>query len=127
MDKKFEVAIHSLTISSSLTSSLWLIEAVGRPLYPGLAMLEKACGTTCGLCSNFSPATRYQLPLFGGLERNCPISKDVDEEGPGLTTVSRFWRSFAISFIRGSFRDGGREDCSMRNMFGSRPSPEPSL
>ena len=88
MDKKFEVAIHCQTISSSLTSSLWLIEAVGRPLYSGLAMLENACGTTCGLCSNFSPATGYQLPLFGGLERNCPISKDVDEEGPGLTTVS---------------------------------------
>ena len=32
-----------------------------------------------------------------------------------------------MSSIRESFRDGGQEDCSMRNMFGSRPSPEPSL
>ena len=65
VDRKLEVAMHSLTIS--LTSSLWLIEAVGRPLYPGVAIFEKACGTTWGLSSNFSPATGYQLPLFGGL------------------------------------------------------------
>ena len=65
VDRKLEVAMHSLTIS--LTSSLWLIEAVGRPLYPGVAIFEKACVTTWGLSSNFSPATGYQLPLFGGL------------------------------------------------------------
>ena len=71
VDRKLEVAMHSLTISSSLISSLWLIEAVVRPLYPGLAIFEKACGTTWGLCSNFSPATGYQLSLFGGLGTNC--------------------------------------------------------
>ena len=82
VDRNLEVVIHSLTSSSNLISSLWLIETVGRPLYPGHAIFENACGTTWGLCTNFSPATGYQLPLFGGLGTNCPISREVEEEGP---------------------------------------------
>ena len=62
--------MYSLTMYSNLTSSLWLIEAGGRPLYPGLAMFENDWGTTCGFCSKFSPATGYQLPLFGGFGTN---------------------------------------------------------
>ena len=46
VERKLDVAMHSLTISSSFISSLWLIEAVGRPLHPGLVIFEKACGTT---------------------------------------------------------------------------------
>ena len=66
--RKFEVAIYSLTTSYSFTSSLWLANVEGRPLYLGVAIFAKGCGIICGFYSDLSPATGYQLPLLGGMK-----------------------------------------------------------
>ena len=90
-------------------------------------MFAKDWGTTCGFCSKFSPATGYQLSLLGRFGTNWPMSRELEEEVLGLTTVSWFCKCLAISSIKGSLSEGGCEDCSMRNILGSLPSPDPNL
>ena len=91
VDKKLAMLMFSRDMYSSFTKSFCWTVAGGPLLYPGLAMLEKAWGTTCGVCANLLSTTLYQLPLCGGMLGNFPISKVLDVLG--LTRSScALWR-----------------------------------
>ena len=69
--------MFSRDMYSNLTKSFCCTVAsgpLGLAMYPGLAMLEKAWGTTCGVVKNLLSTTLYQLLLCGGMLGNFPIS-----------------------------------------------------
>ena len=67
VDKKLAMLMFLQDIYSSFTKSFCWTVAGGPLLYPGLAMLEKAWGTTWVVCANLLSTTLYQLPLCGGM------------------------------------------------------------
>ena len=65
--------------------------AGGPLLYPGLVILEKACGTTCGVCEYFSSTTLYKLPLSGGIARNSLRHPGLFEDVKGQPPWEVLW------------------------------------
>ena len=109
VDKKLAMLMFSRDMYSSLTKSFCWTVAGGPLLYPGLAMLEKAWGTTSGV----------------GMPGNFPISKVFDVLG--LTRSSyALWRRERSTTI-GSFIDSGLSAFSCCSRRGSRPKAKPSL
>ena len=105
VERKLAILMFSCVMYSNFTSSFCCTVAGGPLLYPGLAIFEKAWGTTCGVCEYFSSTTFYQLPLWGGIVGNFPISRV--EEVLGFTASSwAVWRR-ERSDTMGSLMDGG--------------------
>ena len=81
VDRKLAMLMFSHEKYSNLTRYFCCTEAGGPLLQPGIAIFEKAWGTTCGVCEYFASTMLYQLPLRGEMPGNFPISKLLDVLG----------------------------------------------